>query len=111
MRLKIGLPKGSLQEATLDIFRRAGFNIRVDKTIIKYPCIERHRCDWAKQYSLNPAAGPALMGITTNVKAPDHKITIEDIARACRKKDTLMKRRGAILEACLRYCPASQHKE
>ncbi len=29
MKLKIGLPKGSLQEATLDIFRRAGFSISV----------------------------------------------------------------------------------
>ncbi|MFA5864209.1 MAG: ATP phosphoribosyltransferase [Phycisphaerae bacterium] len=28
--LKIGLPKGSLQDSTLDIFRRAGFNISVD---------------------------------------------------------------------------------
>ena len=27
MRLKIGLPKGSLQEITVDLFRRAGFNI------------------------------------------------------------------------------------
>ena len=27
MKLKIGLPKGSLQEITLDLFRRAGFNI------------------------------------------------------------------------------------
>jgi ATP phosphoribosyltransferase len=39
MRLKIGLPKGSLQEATLDIFRRAGFNIRVDKRSY-YPNID-----------------------------------------------------------------------
>jgi len=27
MKLKIGLPKGSLQETTLDMFRRAGFNV------------------------------------------------------------------------------------
>jgi ATP phosphoribosyltransferase len=27
MRLKIGLPKGSLEAATIDLFRRAGFNI------------------------------------------------------------------------------------
>ena len=27
MKLKIGLPKGSLQEITLNLFRRAGFNV------------------------------------------------------------------------------------
>ena len=31
MRLKLGLPKGSLQEATLRMFRRAGFNIGVSE--------------------------------------------------------------------------------
>ena len=31
MRLKIGLPKGSLQAATLHIFERAGFRIRVNE--------------------------------------------------------------------------------
>lgn len=30
MQLKIGLPKGSLQEATFKLFERAGWNIRVD---------------------------------------------------------------------------------
>ena len=29
MKLKIGFPKGSLQESTIDVFRRAGFNISV----------------------------------------------------------------------------------
>ncbi|UCF36233.1 MAG: ATP phosphoribosyltransferase [Acidobacteriota bacterium] len=29
MRLKLGIPKGSLQDATVDLFRRAGFNISV----------------------------------------------------------------------------------
>src|SRR5512137_2972738 len=27
MRLKLGIPKGSLENATIDLFRRAGFNI------------------------------------------------------------------------------------
>lgn len=30
MRLKLGLPKGSLQEATLELFRRAGYEIKVN---------------------------------------------------------------------------------
>ena len=27
MKLKLGIPKGSLEHATIDLFRRAGFNI------------------------------------------------------------------------------------
>jgi ATP phosphoribosyltransferase len=30
MKLKLGLPKGSLQDATIDLFRRAGFEINVN---------------------------------------------------------------------------------
>jgi ATP phosphoribosyltransferase len=30
MLLKIGLPKGSLQDATFSLFKRAGWDIRVD---------------------------------------------------------------------------------
>src|SRR3984885_14827645 len=29
MKLKLGIPKGSLENATVDLFRRAGFNITV----------------------------------------------------------------------------------
>ena len=29
MTLKLGIPKGSLENATVDLFRRAGFNINV----------------------------------------------------------------------------------
>src|SRR4029077_3622047 len=30
MKLKLGLPKGSLQDATIDLFRRAGFEININ---------------------------------------------------------------------------------
>jgi len=30
LKLRIGIPKGSLQEATFDLFRKAGFNFKVD---------------------------------------------------------------------------------
>ena len=30
MKLKLGLPKGSLQDATLELFRRAGYEITVN---------------------------------------------------------------------------------
>ena len=29
MKLKLGIPKGSLESATVDLFRRAGFNINI----------------------------------------------------------------------------------
>ena len=29
MKLKLGIPKGSLQDATIQLFQRAGFNISV----------------------------------------------------------------------------------
>jgi len=29
MKLKLGIPKGSLQEKTLSLFKKAGFNISV----------------------------------------------------------------------------------
>jgi ATP phosphoribosyltransferase len=32
LKLKIGLPKGSLQDATFDLFRKAGFSFRVDSS-------------------------------------------------------------------------------
>lgn len=31
MKLKLGIPKGSLEAATIELFRRAGFNVAVDK--------------------------------------------------------------------------------
>jgi len=39
MRLKLGLPKGSLQEATLRMFKKAGFNIRVGSRSY-YPSVD-----------------------------------------------------------------------
>jgi ATP phosphoribosyltransferase len=39
MKLKLGLPKGSLQDATLELFRRAGFDINVS-TRSYFPAID-----------------------------------------------------------------------
>jgi len=35
MKLKLGLPKGSLQESTVDMFKKAGYNIRVSERSYK----------------------------------------------------------------------------
>ena len=39
MKLKLGIPKGSLQDATIQLFARAGFNIRVS-TRSYFPTID-----------------------------------------------------------------------
>ncbi|MCK4422715.1 MAG: ATP phosphoribosyltransferase, partial [Candidatus Omnitrophica bacterium] len=39
MKLKIGLPKGSLQESTVKMFARAGFNISISSRSY-YPVID-----------------------------------------------------------------------
>lgn len=39
MKLKLGIPKGSLQEATIRLFRKAGFNIKVNERSY-YPSID-----------------------------------------------------------------------
>jgi len=39
MKLKLGLPKGSLQDATIQLFARAGFNIYVN-TRSYFPSID-----------------------------------------------------------------------
>ena len=31
MKLKLGIPKGSLENATIDLFRRAGYNITTSR--------------------------------------------------------------------------------
>ena len=38
MILKLGLPKGSLQESTFNIFKKAGFNIKSDSSY--YPAVD-----------------------------------------------------------------------
>jgi len=39
MTLKLGIPKGSLQDATVELFRRAGFNITIS-TRSYFPAID-----------------------------------------------------------------------
>ena len=37
MKLKVGLPKGSLQESTFKLFRRAGFQVTLGSSRSLYP--------------------------------------------------------------------------
>jgi epoxyqueuosine reductase len=80
--------------------------LSLDGIAMPYPLVDRHRCDWAKRYSLHPDEGPALIGACTPVAPPAGEIGLADLAAACAAKDPVMKHRTCILEPCLRHCPA-----
>ncbi|MDR3145320.1 MAG: 4Fe-4S binding protein [Treponema sp.] len=71
---------------------------------IPYPLINRHRCDWAKMYSLNKDEGPAMIGNMTHVELGNQDPSLEDIAEGCTHKDQILKHRTVILEPCLKHC-------
>ncbi len=85
--------------------------LKVEGVEVKYPLVPRHRCDWAKRYSLVPEEGPGILGNITDAKVPDGKVTIQDIAEGCKRKDPVMKSRTCIFEPCLRHCPAGAGSE
>ena len=91
---------------TTNAINKDEFTINLDNQTIKYPVINRLRCDWAKRYSLSKKEGPELIGNNTDIPIPDGNITIEDIAKACELKDQIMKKRTVILEPCLKNCKA-----
>jgi len=99
----------------MNAYEERYFSINIGNKEVEYPLISRHRCDWAKRYSLNKDEGPALIGNKTHAEPPHAgELNIEDIAEACSLKDEIMKHRTVILEPCIRYCTAhsiKQHKD
>lgn len=94
----------------VNAYEKHFFKIRVGKKEITYPSISRHRCDWAKRYSLHKEEGPALIGNKTHVEPPhEGKLSIAEVAEACERKDEVMKKRTVILEPCLRFCMAGKY--
>lgn len=84
------------------------FTIPVGDESVEYPVVCRANCDWAKKYSLCPEEGPALIGCLTNEKpSHDGPLSYEELAEACKGKDSVMKNRTVILEPCLRHCKYS----
>lgn len=90
----------------MNAIEQKSVKLDVGGVTVNYPLIPRHRCDWAKRYSLNPDEGPALIGNNTQVEIPTGEITVEMVAEACKSKDPIMKSRTCILEPCLKHCPA-----
>ncbi|OGV77438.1 MAG: hypothetical protein A3K19_12490 [Lentisphaerae bacterium RIFOXYB12_FULL_65_16] len=100
-----------VKKCPMHAFENTAFAVQVDGIKINVPRIERHRCDWSKRYNLCPDEGPALHGLKTNVPAPEgRRVTIEDLAAACEKKDTVGKHTPCTIEMCTRHCPAGAAK-
>jgi hypothetical protein len=97
--------KGSLSHCPVNCGKAVKFvQIPVAGAEIPFPLINRHRCDWAKMYSLNKDEGPGLIGNMTHVELGDKDPTLEDIAEGCTHKDQILKHRTVILEQCLKHC-------
>ena len=95
-----------VQACPMEAIQGGSIGLDIGGVAVKYPVISRHRCDWAKRYSLHPDEGPALIGNNTRAEIPAGEITIEALAEGCKAKDPIMKTRTCILEPCLRRCPA-----
>ncbi|MFA6291927.1 MAG: hypothetical protein WC637_09115 [Victivallales bacterium] len=94
------------EKCPMDAISGKSVKLDVGGVAVDYALIPRHRCDWAKRYSLHPDEGPALIGNNTRAEIPEGEISIEQLAEACKAKDPIMKSRTCILEPCLRHCPA-----
>ena len=70
MRLKLGLPKGSLQEATLQLFRKAGYHMSLSDHRSYFPSIDDEEMEIvllrAQEMSRYVEAGVLDVGITGN---------------------------------------------
>ena len=94
------------EKCPMEVITGESIPLEVGGVAVTYVVIPRHRCDWAKRYSLHPDEGPTLIGNNTRVDIPVGAITIEQLAEGCKGKDPIMKSRTCILEPCLRHCPA-----
>ena len=83
MKLKIGLPKGSLQEATLDMFRRAGFNIVVSERSY-FPSIDDEELDpmliRAQEIPRYIAEGVLDAGLTGKDWIEESGVSVKEVA-------------------------------
>jgi epoxyqueuosine reductase QueG len=100
-----------VSKCPMHAFEKTTFAVHVDGITVSVPRIERHRCDWSKRYSLCALEGPALIGVKTDEPAPEgRRVTIEDVAAACEKKDRVGKHIPCTVEMCTRHCPAHAAK-
>jgi len=98
--LKLGLPKGSLQEATFKIFRKAGFNISLSSERSYFPSIDDPQIEAvllrAQEMSRYIQDGALDCGITGNDWILENKSGVVRIADLVYAKQSLSKVRWVL---------------
>lgn len=98
--LKIGLPKGSLQEATFRMFRKAGFNVTLSSERSYFPSIDDPQIDpvllRAQEMSRYVADGALDCGITGNDWILENKSKVVRITDLVYAKQSLNKVRWVL---------------
>lgn len=87
------------------ISQTENYAIRIGDATIQVPRMKSLACDWAKRFGLSAAEGPALLGSTTDVPAPE-EITLCDLAEALKQRDELQDHFSVVMEPCIKACPA-----
>ena len=86
-KLKLGIPKGSLQDATIQLFARAGFNIYVS-TRSYFPAIDDPEIDCmlirAQEMARYVADGVLDAGLTGRTGSPSTPPATAASRRSCR---------------------------
>ncbi len=99
-KLKLGLPKGSLQEATLKIFRKAGFNISLSSERSYFPSVDDPEIQAvllrAQEMSRYVADGALDCGITGNDWILENKSDVVRITDLLYAKQSLNKVRWVL---------------
>jgi ATP phosphoribosyltransferase len=104
--LKLGLPKGSLQEATFKMFKKAGFNVSLSSERSYFPSIDDPEIDCvllrAQEMSRYVQDGALDCGITGNDWILENKSDVARITDLAYAKQSLNKVRWvlAVPEAC-----------
>lgn len=98
--LKLGLPKGSLQESTFKIFKKAGFNVSVSSERSYFPSIDDPRIDAvllrAQEMSRYVADGALDCGITGNDWVCENNSDVATVADLIYAKQSLNKVRWVL---------------
>ena len=99
-KLKLGLPKGSLQEATFKMFRKAGFNVALSSERSYFPSIDDPQIEAvllrAQEISKYVAGGALDCGITGNDWILENKSDVVRITDLVYAKQSLNKVRWVL---------------
>ncbi len=104
--LKLGLPKGSLQEATFRMFKKAGFNVSLPNERSYFPSINDVEVKLvllrAQEMSRYVQDGALDCGITGNDWILENKSDVVRVTDLTYAKQSLSKGKSGIFEVSLR---------